>query len=176
MIRRPKQRGYALIEMLLVISGIAVLFGLSVGMIHMLLRLDRGNRSRLGEKATISRLAHQFRRDAHAAVDVRPIEGAKHQGLALVFDDGGTIEYVDEGGRLARVESSAGETLRQETFRLPSRDRPKVELREADGRRWGRLVLAPKPQGKEIEPPRTVLIEAWVGKDQRFSRPKERAR
>ncbi|MDR3638653.1 MAG: type II secretion system protein [Isosphaeraceae bacterium] len=164
------RRGYSLIEMLIVISGIAILFGMSVGMIHMLLRLDRGNRARIGEKTTISRLAHALRRDAHAAVAARRVEAEGHEGVAFDLGKGHKVDYVDEGGRLVRHETAPGETPRREAYRLPSRGRPKLELREEAGQRWAILTLDRNPNAQEIAPARPVVVEAWIGKDAGLAR------
>lgn len=171
--RRRTRRGYSLIEMLLAISGIAILFGVSIGMIHMLLRLDRGQRARIGETTTVNRLARQFRQDAHAATEARPLAGKDREGIELVLPENHRVEYVEEGGRFARHEEAKGAQPRHEVYRMPSRGRAKFELRTADERRWATLVLEPKPNAKDVMPARPVVIEAWVGKDTRLARPGE---
>jgi hypothetical protein len=165
-------RGYSLIEMLLVMTGLALLFGVSVGTIHMLLRLDRGNRARLGETATVSRLARQFRHDVHAATS------AQRDGKGLVFRllDGRNVEYVTEGGRLMRVEARAAETVGREVFRMPSRGSTTWDVREDGGRSWAIMVLEPAAHAKDIVPPRPVRIEALVGKEARLAHREEAKR
>jgi type II secretory pathway component PulJ len=165
--RRPR-RGYTLVEMLLVISGVAVLFGITVGMIHMLLRLDRGSRERLGEKTTISRLARDVRRDAHAAASARPIAGQR--GVALEIDERRRVEYIDDGGRLIRRETRGDDTPLREVYRLPSRGRAAIALSTHDDRRWLTITLEPRPNLKDVAPVRPVVVEAWVGKHRRLAR------
>ena len=67
-----RRRGYALIEVMVVITITAVMLGLCAGMIHLLMRLDRSGRSTAEEAADLARLARDFRADAHASSPVDP--------------------------------------------------------------------------------------------------------
>ena len=166
---RTQRRGYALIEMLVVISGMAILFGMSVGMIHMLLRLDRGNRARLGEKTTISRLAQDVRRDAHMAGEARGIESKGRTGVALDLGEGRVVEYVDEDGRLVRHEAAGTGTPKHEVYRLPSRGRSRIALREEGPQRWLVITLEPSTKSMDSLPARPIVVEASVGKHRRLA-------
>ncbi len=169
------RRGYTLIEMLLVITGLAIVFGICVGMIHLLIRLDRGSRVRLAETTTIARLARQFRQDVHAAAAVRRIAGKDdaREGVELTLPEGRKVEYVREGDRLLRFDQSKAKALVQEAYRLPSRTRPKFEVREETDRTWALLILPPNPDAKDIVAPRSVIVKAWVGKHARLGQREE---
>jgi hypothetical protein len=170
------RKGYTLVEMLIVISGLAVVFGLSVGMIHMLLRLDRGSRSRLGEKASISRLAREFRRDAHAAISARSVDADGRRGVELELGGGRKVTYADDASKLVRYETAGADPARREIYRLPSRGRPEVRLDEGRGETWVTVTLPPDSNAKEIAPARPVVIEARVGKHARLAAPGEASR
>jgi len=63
---KDRRGGYAIIELLIVMTSLVVIFGLCVALIHALLKLDRSSRAHLAEASTRDRFVRQFRSDARA--------------------------------------------------------------------------------------------------------------
>ena len=115
---RPARRGSSLIELLVVITVVAVLLGLCAVTIQVLLRVEADAQARRSASATLGRLADQFREDVHACdvAEVRPAAG-----LRLSRDRGVAITYQAREGRVERVEAVAGQASRYESYDLGRR-------------------------------------------------------
>src|SRR6185312_1016428 len=102
----------------LVISALAVVMGLSVGLIHLLMRLDRVARDHLAQATTRNRLAHRFRLDVRTAARARPgPQGAgRADGLELTGPGGRVVTYGVRDGRLVRAEHDGSRLVRQEAY------------------------------------------------------------
>ncbi len=161
-----RRRGYSLIETLLVISAMAVVFGLCASMIHGLLRLDRAGRARLNEAATLSRLARQFRQDVRAASTSRSSgKDDPRQELVLSVPPDRAIEYRWSKGRVLRAERAPGRADRHETYRLPDRAAPRFQVLDEHGVVWVSLGLDRKPDIASLIPSRGYRVVARLGKD-----------
>ena len=77
-----RRQGITLIEVLVVMSGLAIVLGLCAITIQLLFRLDADGHARLSASASFARLASQFREDVHASEDIAfpPPEGRSQAG------------------------------------------------------------------------------------------------
>lgn len=159
---RVPRRGISLIEMMVVISSLAILLGLSAVMIQLLLRLGSDAQARRSAAASLGRLAEQFRADVHAseAAEIRPAAG-----LRLKLDRDVVVDYELRTGRIARVESTGGQAVRHESYVLGRHDNAVFERREDGPRRFLALVIAREGGPGVADPPHPLEILALVGKD-----------
>ena len=128
--RRKCPRGHTLVEMAVTISLISGALLLVGGLLHTMFRADRVLRGQIVARASLARLALQFRDDAHAAdsAGVAAIGGAAQRDATeekstLQFDlgDGRNVSYRAENGRVEREVRRGNKTLHRETYAL-SRD------------------------------------------------------
>jgi type II secretory pathway component PulJ len=166
-----KRRGYAIIEMLLVMSAMAILLGLCVGLIHGLLRLDRISRGHLAEATTRDRLARQLRQDVRGAASSKPAGKTNDPSdrLELSRSDGRIVLYQMREGHLERTERDGDRVVRGERFSLPSRAAPQFRVREQGGSVFIVATFPRKSIAKPGETAREFQVEARLGKDRRFA-------
>ncbi len=164
-----RRRGYALIEMVIVISALAVIFALCVGLIHSMLRLDRISRNHLKEAMTVDRLARQFRRDAHAAKEWKTVanKAAVLDRLELTYPDGRLVHYQIQKGKLERLERVGDRTERFEFYSLTLRENPTFRIQDSAGSTLALLALPRQTVEKRPREQSTIQIQAVLGKDQR---------
>jgi prepilin-type N-terminal cleavage/methylation domain-containing protein len=160
---RPNRRGVTLIEMLVVMTVLAVLLGLCALTIQLLLRVGSDAQSRRSAASALGRLSAQFREDVHAC------DGAEVRhtaGLRLSRDRGVVITYEARDGRVDRVEAIAGQARRHESYDLGRGAAAAFERRDDDGPgRFLALVVSRTTQAGRPDPPRPVEILALAGKD-----------
>ena len=72
------RRGFTLIEMVAVITGVSMILAASVVLMHFVLEMDTEVRQRTHTVAMVGRLAEQFRRDVHQARG-EPVVAADHR-------------------------------------------------------------------------------------------------
>jgi hypothetical protein len=167
---RPTRRAYALIEVVLAISSIAIVLGLCTGLLHVLLRLDRTARDHLVETATIDRLARQFRQDVHAAREARAgaDEAGRAANLDLTLAPDHTIVYDARERLLARTEHHGATVARRETYALPFCREGRFLVRNTDGQVWVSLALRRGTAGPNDVSPRDLRhdlqFEALAGR------------
>jgi prepilin-type N-terminal cleavage/methylation domain-containing protein len=159
---RDARRGVSLIELLVVITVLAVLLGLCAITIQLLLRVGSDAQARRSAAASLGRLAEQFRADVHACDDVEVRPSA---GLRLVLKPGVVIEYRVHAGSVARVESGEGRASRHESFVLGRHDTAAFDRRDEGARRFLALVIGHRERPGTIDPARPTEILALVGKD-----------
>jgi hypothetical protein len=166
-----RRRGYMIVELLLVLTALVIVFGLCVGLIHSLLRLDRAGRDHLAEATTRGRLARQFRQDVRAASRSSLSEGpAPPLGrLELEAPDGRVVVYEPGDGRLLRIERAGDRQVRREEYRFPSRAAAQFRSRREDGASFVILTLRRKG-GATSGPQRESDYEALLGRDARLAR------
>jgi hypothetical protein len=66
-----------MIEVIITIMMTTILLGMAVGLVHVLMKVDRTGRARLTDRAAVAHLAQLFRSDVRAAVDLSAGEAAK---------------------------------------------------------------------------------------------------
>ena len=167
-----RRRAYTLIEMLVVIAATVTLLGIALGILHTLIRLERGSRREVRQRTAIGRLAIQFRRDMHAAEELTDSTEPGSEGAPRAWQlstaAGPVIEYRVEPEELIRTERTENEILRQESFCLPKESTVSIDrIGEAD---HALVRLRVRLHG-----PRALLamraglsVEAQLGKDYRF--------
>jgi hypothetical protein len=166
--RRPR-RGIALVELLVVISVTAILILLCATLIHTFLRLQKSDQALLVEGASLSRLARDLRRDAHASLRAETAAGS----AVLDRPDGTRVEYRPREGALDRVERAKGEVRRRESYRLPSRAAAAFEVVEDGGSKLLTMTIT-RPRGsRRGEDRMEVRVEAAVARYRRLSTSEE---
>lgn len=140
---RTTRRGISLIELMVVMTGVAVILGLCAVTIQAMLRVNSDARSQLNASATFARLASQFREDVHASdgVQLSPTANAADAKptptLRLTQGPHIVITYEVSPGRVARVESVSGKTSRRESYRIGNGNLAAFERRdEAHADSW----------------------------------------
>ncbi|HEV3121825.1 MAG TPA: prepilin-type N-terminal cleavage/methylation domain-containing protein [Isosphaeraceae bacterium] len=169
-----KRRGVTLVELLVVISVGSVMLGLCVGMIHVVLRLDRGGRAQVSDRMARARLAQCFRADVRAALRTEPATG-RSQKLMLILPEERIVEYRIEPGRVLRVHTEAGTLKNQDAFPLPRQSEAHLELEERAGKTFaGLVVLNQERAALASAAAGEFRVQAVLGKDHRFLSGKER--
>jgi len=164
MIVRESRRGFTLIEVMVLMTSVAVMLGMSVVVLQLTLRLETDARGRFDRSTLLNRLAERFRADVHGArgVDVDP---KQPEALRVESASGRSIEYRTKGaGEVARVESEGDKVVHRETFRVPQTGAIRLELWEVDGRRFAVLSIETLTRPDRIDPSRTLEVLALVGK------------
>ena len=159
------RRAFTLMEMLVVLTVGSVMLGISVGMLHLLLRSEQTGRDRVHRAAVSARLAEQFRADAAAALRQVPIEAPALCQFILPGDR--TVTYRALPEEVRREERIAERPVRQESYSLPDGYSVAVAVEgEADPPLASLVVTcdhAPPSAG------RAMRVTALLGKDHRFS-------
>ncbi len=163
----PCRRGVTLIEMIVVMTGVAAMLGLTVLMLQLLLRLDGDSRARLDSASMLARLAEQFRRDVHGAGAARLVEQPpRPAGLRIEPGPDRAIEYQVKGqGRVIRVESIKGKVVRSESYEIARGGPIGLALRQEGGRRFATLTVDRQAAKNHTDPPRLFEILAQVGRN-----------
>lgn len=175
--RRTRRTGYALVELLLAMSALAIVFGVCAALIHSLFRLDRIGRAHYAEVTARTRLARQFRADAHATVSEPASEREAARGrLTLELPEGRIVEYRATPGRVSRIESRGETVLRSEAFRFPARSAARFQTTRERHGTFVSVVLPGNAAPAGARPSREIRIEAQWGKDRRSARLEEAAR
>jgi hypothetical protein len=167
-----------IVELLLVMSTMLIIFGICVGLMHGLLRLDRVAREHLAESATRDRLARQLRLDVRAASRSKPGTGEATPAdrLELELPDGRVIDYRVLRGRIVRDERNGRGDVSHESYRLPSRAVPRFAVRQEGKAVFVILHLERKSAPGDTRSPHDPGCEALLGKDLRFADRQEVAR
>lgn len=171
---RDSRRGYALVELVVVISVGSLIGTAAAVLLGMLLAADRGSRRHLHESHTLCRLAQAFRADAAAAERAKlepapPGDGktSRQAAARLQFSlpGGESVTYVAEPGRVLRRQSGGLSADRQESFVLP--DSPPVQLGVETGPTFS-VARLQWNSGQDARRARSGWrIEATVGRDRR---------
>jgi prepilin-type N-terminal cleavage/methylation domain-containing protein len=165
---RTHRRGYALIEVLVVLTVAAVMLTLCAGMVHLLLKLDRSGRAASEEAADLTRLAHDFRADIHAAEPATPPARAADR-WTLSLDGGKTVEYQVRPRDVLRTLREGDKVRRHETYRRPPRASVSIEVGHDGPRSLASLVVDRPPDGQADSLYRDYRIEAELSRDRRIN-------
>jgi type II secretory pathway pseudopilin PulG len=165
---RPR-RGITLLEVLVLVTCVAIVLGLAAVTIQVMLRLVSDSQSRLSSSLMLERLARQLRTDAHAC-ETAVLEGAQAKApaarttLKLVLEPGGLVSYKVLEKSVDRDETVAGKRVRHESFMLPRGRGARFELGAEAGRAMVSLVIGPGPESSSAGPSRALEVVAVVGK------------
>ena len=166
---RSRRRGITIIEVLIVVTGVAMLLGLCAVSIQVLMKLNADVQGRYGAAVALERLARQLRNDAHAsetaemAVDEK--KAGKAADLRLAFEPNHVVVYESGDGGVFRIETRAGKAVRHEKYALARDVGARFELRVEGSRRLVALVLARLVGKSQTEPPQPLEVVALQGKD-----------
>lgn len=176
---RATRSGASLIELMVVMTGVAVVLGLCTVTIQALMRVNADARAGLNSSATFARLASQFRDDVHASDDIqfqgdskggdKPGDAPAVPRLRLTREAGMVIGYEATGGRVTRVESAPGKTARHESYRIGKDHIVVFEGRDEGPLRFVAMVMSRDAGKGQIEPPRPIEVLALRGKDRHVS-------
>ncbi len=175
------RRGTTLVEMVAVISGVAVVLSVSATMLHRAMQAESRTRYFFDEERTALRLADQFRRDVHRAVEARVEGDDAGDGVLLQLEltDNQSVAYSRDGGSVIRTLVQKDAPTAREAYQLS----PVGELSLREDQSPRRLVLAivadpqdalptlEKPAPGIREQPISFQMEAVLGRDWRFARP-----
>lgn len=162
--RGTPRRGFTLIEMVAVMTTLAVLMGLCAVTIQVLLRVGADARERQSATATLGRLAEQFRQDVHAS-DEAMVLAAEDLRLARGPSPRVAIAYRVADGRVDRIESVDDTESRRESYLLGRGHSAAFEARDDGPRRFLTLVVRPDARPGHPQPTRPLEVLALVGKD-----------
>jgi hypothetical protein len=146
------RRGATLIELLVVMTSCATFLSLSGQLLHRALKAQSESRRFFDAERTAWRLAHDFRRDVHAA-DAATTGDAVDEDvlLRLELPDGGMVDYRCEGARVVRLLKRPDEQPSRETYGLPPGAAVSVEVEDAT-RLVTLLIEAEKPAPGALPP------------------------
>jgi prepilin-type N-terminal cleavage/methylation domain-containing protein len=168
-----RRNGFTLIEVLVVVSLLAVILPMAGGTIFFLLRAQSQSADGLREEMALSQFSHTFRSDVHAARGVRS-GGPEALKDKIVFEgsDSRTIEYQAERNGVVRRTVRRGDVIeRREQFRVgvaPARFEVVDQGKEAA------VIVTPRIPGSSqmdghSKSASGIRIAAIVGRDLRFA-------
>jgi hypothetical protein len=160
-----------LLEVLVVMTGVATMLGLCAVTIQLLLRLNADGQARLAASTALDRLASQFRQDVHACdgvqiggrADGQPAAAAAR--LKLTWGPQLVVTYEAREEAIARVESVSGKTNRHESYHLDRGSAVQFEARDEGPRRFLVMVVVRRGGKEPLEPSRSIEVLALRGKD-----------
>jgi hypothetical protein len=163
------RRGITIIEVMVVMSGVAVMLGLCALTLQLLLRLNADSQARLSAAAALDRLAGQFRQDVHACnaagLDDKPGGATASPSLRLNLGPSRTVSYEARDGRVVRSESESGKSTRHESYTLARMSSVQFQVRDEAARRFVALVVTRSTGKNAIDPPRPLEVLALLGKN-----------
>ena len=165
------RRGLSLIEMVAAIGAISILAGLSVTIIHSLLRVERIERASLVQQATLSRLAQDFHRDARAAIGVEPSgdDSPPLEKIVFKLPADAQVEYVAKGDSIVRTERHAKDVQRTERFKLSPNASARLQTSGKPGQAVVSLMVDRKTGKRGEGSSREFRVDAMLGHDHRFA-------
>jgi hypothetical protein len=156
-----------LIEVVVVMTGVATMLGLCAVTIQVLMRLNTDSQARLSAATNLDRLASQFREDVHDCDGARlgGKAGEAAASLRLTLGPGRVITYAAREGRVDRTESGSGPTSRHESYALVHGSVVRFADRDEGPRRYVAMVVTPRAEKEPIDRLRSWEVLALRGKD-----------
>jgi hypothetical protein len=145
---------------MVVVTIVGVLLGVCAGLIHLLLKLDRGGRSSHELASDMARLATDFRVDAHAATAV--------DRMTLKLDAGQTVEYLVRPDDIVRTLRERDKVRHHDLYRRPSGASVRIEVGREGPASIATLIIDRPLDGREDSLYRDYRIDAELGKWQRL--------
>jgi hypothetical protein len=166
-----RRRGITMIEMIVLMTGVAAMLGLCAVLLQLLMKLDADSRSRFTGATAAARLAEQFRHDVHRAHSAHLVKGqaGASRPVGLKLEPGGdrSIEYQANGdGLVQRLESRQGSNPRRERYEIPHSGPVKLSLADEKGHIFATLAVDRDVATDESNPPRAFEVTALLGKNQ----------
>ena len=128
-----RRSGYSLVELIAMMSTATILLTLATQCVHRTMRLHSQAQQHESVHRAALRLAGDFRRDVHRAIEVR-IENRKSPHLALEMQMGDEVVYAVKEGRVHRTQQRAdGQSFEEYSFPEGCRisfDKPEIHLAE----------------------------------------------
>jgi type II secretory pathway component PulJ len=161
------RRGVTLIEVIVLMTGVAAMLGLTVLMLQLLLKLDGDSRARFDRAGTLARLAEQFRRDVHAAAAARLVEEPSRPAvLRIEQEPGRAIDYQVKGqSKVVRVESLRGKQVRTESYEVAQGGPIELALKQDGGHQFATLIVDRQVSKNRTDPSRLFEVLAQVGRN-----------
>ncbi|MFV0443105.1 MAG: type II secretion system protein J [Planctomycetaceae bacterium] len=138
--------GVSLIELLIVMTALSVILTTSTVTLFRLLQAQTAGTRVLAESLSVSRLARDLRRDAHAARSAVLSTTDDRPTLTLTDSVGSTAIYRIVEGQLRRQSQRPNGTATQETYELGDVD---ITLALTEANRLVTIHLAPRPASAE---------------------------
>jgi prepilin-type N-terminal cleavage/methylation domain-containing protein len=169
-----KRRGSTLLEMLTVISLLAVVMAIGSTLLISLMRMHKRVTSDIDQRRTLAQLADRLRQDAHATLNAQLSPEGR---LSLPLANQTVVEYAAAGSQITRQVLDAGMVRHRETFALSPACKVQFAVENADdGRR--QLVRCEVSPLAETSSPREFAananLEAAVGISSSPPRPARR--
>jgi hypothetical protein len=166
--RGQGRRGISIIEVMIVISGVALLLGLCAISLRILMQLNVDTQARLSESRALEQLAGQFRADVHAATAVllraEPKEASARPRLRLQLEPDHDVTYRLGDGCVLRDETRSGKMVYHQSYALPRGRAGRFEERTEASHRLVALVMTPKLGKKRTDPAPPLEIVAAAGR------------
>jgi len=118
--RRRTRRGMTIIELLMLMSILAFVFGAAIVQMQLLMRLGHDGRARLDRAFAWERLGRQFRQDVHDATSAKPFDAGKDPSLRIESEGkpSTVIEYRFGKAEVVRTEAASGKKVASEAYAL----------------------------------------------------------
>lgn len=158
------RRGYTLLEAAIVVTLLSMVVVLATTTLTSLFRIERQFAGDAAQNATIGRLAHQLRADAHAANSA-----AVTNGCELAFDDGRTIRYAFVAPKVTREVRRGDKTEHRDAFLLPRSAVATFSVVSPDNGQLIRLQITPQESSRSARatPVHACAIDAAVNVSRR---------
>jgi len=163
------RRGITILEVLIVVTGVALMLGLCAISLQILMQLNADGQARLRAAVALERLSRQLRDDVHTcelaqlAADLKaPVKPA---GLRLTMEPDHTVTYEVRDGSVVRDEARAGKTVRHESYSLPRGQVARFEQRNEAAHKLVALVVTQVAGKSGTDPPAPLEVVALPGKD-----------
>lgn len=169
------RRGVTLVELIVVLTGCAVMLSISGQIIHRAMRSQSDSRRAFDGQRAAWRLATDFRRDAHAAIDATLHEDEEDMSemLRLELHGSRVVSYTRDGANVVRTLTRPDGPEARETYAFPAG--MKAEVRFDDAASVATMSIGADPAAADEAPPKSaneapvhVDIAAQVGRDRRF--------
>jgi type II secretory pathway pseudopilin PulG len=161
---RRRRGGWALLELLVVITCATAMLALAVGLIFQMLKIDGAERSRVVASSNLERLARDLRADGHSASQTAEFAPGR---LVLTQADGRSVEYAVRPRDILRTSRRGEKVDHREEYRLPEATVARFDSPSEGTRPMVAVVLsldATRP-GKTVDPGyRDYRIEAVLGR------------
>ncbi len=168
---RHARAGSSLLEMLALITALAILMGIASAILYAMLRVDRGERARSFAAANLERLARDLRADCRDAAG--PIERSDAR-LLIPIGDGRAVEYLVRESDVLRIVRERGKARGSDTYRRPAGTRARFEESAEGASPVVALVLSADPSVGPDRPAdhayRGYRVEAAAGRHARIAR------